>query len=139
MGKSTNYITHPGIVQKVEIDRVFVMILAESACVSCKVKGMCSVADMKEKIIEAYRQPGKEYKAGQKVNVILQRTMGTKAVILGYLIPFVIVVVALFSLTGTGLNQGGAALISLGLLLPYYLTLYRFKDTFKKRFSFRVE
>lgn len=139
MSKPINYITHPGIVQKVEKDRVFVMILAESACASCKVKGMCSVADMKEKIIEAYKQPGKDYKTGQKVNVILQRSMGTKAVILGYLIPFVVVIVALFSLTSAGLDQGVSALISLGLLLPYYLILYRLKDAFKKRFSFRVE
>lgn len=119
MSKPTDYIAHPGIIQSVENDRIMVMILAESACASCKVKGMCSVAEMKEKIIEVARPENNTYKAGQQVRVVMQKSLGLKAVFLGYMLPFLIVVLSLFGFIGLQVEQGIAALISLFLLVPY--------------------
>ncbi len=96
MSKPTDYITHPGIVQSIENNRVQVMILAESACVSCKAKSVCSVSEMKEKVIDVIKEPGRDYKIGERVNVIMQKSLGPKAIFLGYLLPFLIVVSILF-------------------------------------------
>ena len=139
MSKPTDYIAHPGIIQSVHNDNIRVMILAESACASCKVKGMCSVAEMKEKIIEVNRPESNTYKVGQQVRVVMQKSLGLKAVFLGYILPFLITVFSLFGFISLDMEQGVAALTSLLLLVPYYLILYRFRDKLKSRFMFRLE
>lgn len=48
----TNIITHQGIVENISGSQVFVRIIQTSACSTCSVKGHCSSADSKEKVIE---------------------------------------------------------------------------------------
>jgi len=139
MSKPSDYIAHPGIVQSIEKDRIQVLILAESACISCKMKNMCSVADMKEKIIDASLSPGQSVKSGDKVNVVMEKSMGVKAIMIAYLLPFVVNFAALFVLTGLGVEQGIAALASLASLALYYFILHKLKDRLANKFSFRVE
>jgi len=45
-------IIHPGIIERISGEKVFVRILSQSACSACHAKGACSVADAEEKIIE---------------------------------------------------------------------------------------
>jgi len=57
---------------------------------------------------------------------------------LGYIIPFLIVLVTLIvSLNLIG-NEGIAGLISVGILVPYYLILYFNRDSLKSAFRFRI-
>ncbi len=58
MGAREN-ISHPGIIEEVSKDKVFVKILSMSACSACHAKGMCSVAEVAEKIVEVNADPGK--------------------------------------------------------------------------------
>ncbi len=139
MSEYANNIAHPGIVKKVENDRVFVMIMAQSACKSCHAKSICSVADMEEKIIEARKDPEKNYKEGERVNVVMKNSLGPKAVMIGYFIPFLIVVAALFILMAVTGKEGLSALISLALLIPYYIMISRKRESFKQTFMFTVE
>jgi hypothetical protein len=44
--------------------------------------------------------------------------------------------VVLIPVTG---SEGLAALISLGLLIPYYIVIYLFRDKLQKTFMFKVE
>ncbi|MCD4772349.1 MAG: SoxR reducing system RseC family protein [Bacteroidales bacterium] len=139
MSRLQDTIIHPGIIQKVGYDKLLVNIIAQSACSACHAKGMCSVADMKEKIIEVHKKPGHDYKAGEKVSVAMEKSMGTKAVMIGYIIPFLIVFISLIILTNITNNQGFTGLISLGLLIPYYLGVYLLRDKLKKTFIFRIQ
>lgn len=139
MSNPTDNITHPGIVQKVENDRVFVMIMAQSACKSCHAKSICSVADMEEKVIEASKDPAKEYQEGEQVTVVMKKSLGSTAVLIGYFIPFLIVIASLFTLMSITGNEGLSALISLGLLIPYYFFISKKKENFKKKFMFTIE
>ncbi len=139
MSNSKDTIIHPGIIRKVEDDRIIVNIIAQSACASCYAKGMCSVADMEEKSIEVHRKPGHNYKPGEKVTVAMEKSLGTKAVIIGYVIPFLIVLISLIILSIITNNQGFVGLISLSLLIPYYLGVYLMRDKLKKTFIFRIQ
>jgi positive regulator of sigma E activity len=130
-------ITHEGIVDHIENDTVFVRIISKSACSACHSKTMCSVSEMTEKLVEIHT-PGSEYVAGQDVNVILDRTMGDKAVVLGYLAPFIIMIVTLL-ITSTFLKELWAGLSAIAVLVPYFLMLFIFKDKLNKSFSFRIE
>jgi len=132
-------IIHPGIVQSAEGDTVQVMILAQSACSHCDMKSLCAAADMKEKIIEARNNPADRFEQGEKVNVVMQRGLGSKAVLIGYFLPFLIVVGALVILIEYTGNEALSGLIALGLLLPYYMIIYKMSDRLKKKFYFSVE
>jgi sigma-E factor negative regulatory protein RseC len=131
-------VCHEGTVIKTDETTVFVRIEASSACAACKAKSMCNLTDVQEKVIEAGKAGTSTFKPGENVTVFMHRALGTRALWLGYLIPFVIVIIALFlfsELTGDELQAG---LISLILLLPYYLGLYLFRNKLKKTFTFEV-
>jgi sigma-E factor negative regulatory protein RseC len=134
-----NNICHQGTVVKCEDDCVLVQIEAVSACAACKAKSMCNLTDVQEKIIEVPNATPSVYKPGDIVTIQMKRSMGTKALWLGYLLPFVIVIATLFlfsHLTGSELQAG---LISLLLLLPYYLILYAMRNKLKNTFRFEIE
>ncbi len=130
-------ISHEGIIDHIENDTVFVRIVSKSACLSCHSKSMCNVSEMTEKLIEV-RNNGSKFSSGQSVNVILDRSLGNKAVVLGYFLPFLIMIITLF-ISNTFLSELWAGLLSITVLFPYYLLLFLFKGKLSKTFSFTVE
>lgn len=132
-------ITHPGIIDKVSEDKVFVKILAMSACSSCHAKSMCSVAEIEEKIVEVKKEAGREYRQGEQVVVAMRKSLGGKAVFLGYLLPFLLLITVLIVVLTLSGNEGVAGLSAIGILIPYYTALYLLRDRLKKTFSFRIE
>lgn len=134
-----NVITHQGIVENIDDAHVFVRIIQASACASCSVKGHCSSADSKEKIIEI-TAPSSLYKIGDSVTVIGQTSMGMMAVLLAFFIPFLVLVISLFILMSVlDGNELLSGLISLGLLVPYYIILWLNKAKLKNNFSFTIK
>ena len=132
-------ISHPGTVYKIEDDRIFVRIAAESACASCHVRGSCSVADMADKIVEVHSSDTTGLQVGAPVNVSMKQAMGTKAVLFAYFFPFILVIaclITLISLTGDELVSG---IISLAVLVPYYITLYFLRSRMDKTFYFEIQ
>lgn len=134
-----NVITHQGIVENIDDAHVFVRIVQTSACASCSVKGHCSSADSKEKVLEI-NTPYTSYKIGDHVTVVGETSMGMTAVLLAFFIPFLVLVISLFVfmsvLDGNELLSG---LLSLGLLVPYYIVLWLNKTRLKKNFSFTIK
>jgi sigma-E factor negative regulatory protein RseC len=113
-------------------------VITKSACVSCEIQGSCTLSDVKEKIIEVELKTGQNFEKGKAVNVEMKQTTGVWAVLLGYFFPFLLVLAGLIIFTVSGLNQGLAGLLSLALLIPYYLVLYFSRSYIRKRFTFRV-
>lgn len=134
-----NDITHQGIVENIDDDHVYVRIIQTSACASCSIKGHCSSADSKEKIIEI-QTPCNTYAIGDSVWVVGQLSMGMKAVLLAFFIPFLILVFSLFTLMsildGNELLSGA---ISLLLLVPYYWGIWLNRTKLKNKFSFTIK
>ncbi|MCF8228663.1 MAG: SoxR reducing system RseC family protein [Bacteroidales bacterium] len=137
--RSEDIIKHPGKILCVSENKVEVQIMAQSACASCHAKGHCSVADVEEKIVEVDREPGREFKTGDTVDLIMRRGLAPKAVFLGYLLPFLIVLITLFLLVYSTGKEGLSALISLGLLVPYYFIMYFMRDKLQKTFVFQIQ
>ncbi len=131
-------ISHTGVVQKIENGTVFVTILSQSACTSCHAKGACGMSESTEKIVEVAGNLTPDVKTGEHVEVLMERTMGMKAVIFGYGLPFIIllsVLLTVFEITGKELLAGLSAIVS---LVPYYLGLLFFKNKLQSAFSFSV-
>ena len=130
-------ITHQGIVDSVGVSTINVKIVSASACSACHAKGACNASDMEEKMIEAV--PGnKTVKPGDWVTIVSKESMGFKALFLGYVLPFLIVLISLIICTYASLSEVKAGVISIGMLIPYYTTLYLTKDIIKKQFIFEI-
>jgi sigma-E factor negative regulatory protein RseC len=73
------------------------------------------------------------------VTVLFRESSGMKALVLGYMLPFLILMITLvvaISVTG---NEILAGILALLMLVPYYLTLYLLKDKIKQTFTFKLE
>jgi len=132
-------IIHPGIIESINGDKVSVRILSQSACSSCHAKGACSIADSEEKIIEAELNPSGNWKTGDEVMVRMEESLGRKAVLMGYGLPLVVLVGSIIVFLSLLKHEGLAALLSILMLVPYYLTLYLFRKRIHKEFRFKVE
>ena len=131
-------ITHPGNIRSIENDKAEVIIMTSSGCASCEIKGSCSASEMEEKIIDVDILQGQEFKVGDSVNVEMKQSQGNWAVLLGYVFPFLVVVISLITLTALNVNEGISGLISLSLLIPYYGIIYLSKGKIKQNFSYRI-
>lgn len=139
MGRIGEKICHEGTVDKVDGQSVYVRIQSASACSSCQIKGACNLSESQEKIIEVRNQEGESHPVGETVDVVMDQSSGTRAVVLAYLIPFLIVLVSLVILLSAGVKEGISALLSIFLLVPYYSILYHFRDKLKKDFGFTIQ
>ena len=132
-------IHHSGIISEINNEKILVSIISHSACSSCKVKGMCNVSEMKEKIVEVNHQPEINYKIGEEVTVLMKKSLGSQAVLLAYVLPFLIMFIVLIVLVNLTENEGISALISIAMLVPYFYVIYLLRDRFKKKFVFVIQ
>ena len=132
-------IKHSGVVESVTGDCIKVRIVQTSECVSCKVAGHCHASDKKDKTVDVYGTDTSGLNIGDEVMVVASESMGWFAVVLGFVLPFIIVVALLFAVLGVSGNELTAALASLFSLIPYFVLLYLCKDKIRKRISFTIE
>ena len=115
-----------------------VRIIQTSACASCSIKGHCSSADTKEKLIDVTDDNVSSYQPGDRVWVIGELSMGVMAVLLAFILPFFVLIFSLFIFMAIWNDELGSALCSLALLIPYYYILWLNKSRLGKKFSFSI-
>ena len=113
-------IKHQGIVENINGSHLQVRIIQTSACASCSIKGHCSSADTKEKLIDVTDDNVSSYQPGDRVWVIGELSMGVMAVLLAFILPFFVLIFSLFIFMAIWNDELGSALCSLALLIPYY-------------------
>lgn len=142
-------IKHDGIIIALNEDgTALVRIVQASACAACKAKAMCASAESVEKEmrvvllgengkVKTENDSTQSYQVGDEVEVMVQKKMGWKAVVLAYLLPFFVMLAVIF--IGNALWNvreeilGTAALCAMAV---YYIVLGLFKDKLQKEFSF---
>ena len=132
-------IEHLGIVENIQGSRVSVRIVQTSACAACGAKGYCSAADSKEKTVDVTCDAPASYSVGQQVYVVGESSMCLKAVLLAFVVPFLLLVTALFLLLQCMDSELYAALSALALLIPYYIILWLYRERLKSSFSFMIK
>ncbi len=138
MSAKPNIVEHLGNVTEVTSNNIRISITSYSACSACHAKTACSMSETVEKILD-YIPSNQKFMVGEQVKVILKQTVGFKAAILAYIVPFLILLSALIVLKSIHFSDGHAGLISILLLAPYYIMLYLIKNKLTKTFSFEVE
>lgn len=131
-------IEHRGKIDWIEGSKVHVHFISISACASCHAKGVCTASDMESKEVEVNDFSGK-FREGEVVNVLMRRSMGFKALIYGYMIPFLLVVLTLFVSSALFTSEAAAGITSLAVLVPYYFWLFYNRDRFRKSFHFELQ
>lgn len=134
---SPEKVKHLGVVSEATEELVRVKIDSQAACGSCKARSACSLGEGGEKIIDVHN-PEKVFSKGEEVEVMLNEKLGFRALFFGYLLPFMIVVTTLVILTTVTGDEAVGGLGSLLFLVPYYATLYFFRDSLKKTFFFTI-
>lgn len=137
MGKSKS-VEHVGTIIEITENNIKVEIINKSMCAACHAKGFCSAGDTKDKIIDVPFCNNGEYELGDKVVVVMKRSMGFKAVWISYVIPLIILMIFLLTLQGFGLGELQAGLFSVLALCVYYLTVYVFRDKIADNFVFTI-
>lgn len=133
-------IKHLGIVENINGSRLKVKIVQSSACSACSVKGHCSASETKEKIIDVYNKNNVPCQVGERVMIVGTTSMGMKAVLLAFVLPFIVLLLALIiSLKLTGGDEAVSALVPLGTLVPYYLIIYICRNRLSRSFMFILE
>lgn len=132
-------IKHVGIIESVEGGHVSVRILQASACGACVVSSHCHASGAKEKLIDVYETPTSHRKKGDQVTVVASTKTGTRAVALGFGVPFLLLLAVLFTTMGLTGSEPIAALAALASLIPYYIGLYMYRDKISGTLSFWIE
>jgi sigma-E factor negative regulatory protein RseC len=130
-------IQHDGTVKKVDSNSVVVSIASSSACSGCHAEGMCGISGKQEKIVDIKGRYN--VSPGDTVTVIMETSTGYKAVVLSYLIPLVIVITGLITLNYLSASELTAGLVSISLLVPYFLILYLFRKKINRSFAFTLK
>ncbi|WP_321299491.1 SoxR reducing system RseC family protein [Marinifilum fragile] len=131
-------IDHEGTILEIKNGKITVGIVNVSACAGCHAKGACTISDIKEKSIDVIDFSNK-YSVGEKVKLTYRESLGWFALMLAYVIPFVLVLLVLFIATAFTNDELISGLLSLAILPPYYIILSFFKGRLKKTFSFTIE
>ncbi len=135
---SKNIVTHPGTISKVEGNEVEVSIMVSSACSSCEIKGACSVSEVEKKSVMVNVENPDKYEINQSVIIEMKQSMGTWAVLLGYVFPFLVLLLSLIILLNMDIDEGMAGLISIFLLIPYFLVIYSLRNYIGSRFNYSL-
>lgn len=129
-----------GIVIKKQEDKVIVKIEQKSTCSSCHARGACTSLDKKDKEIEIKTKDVENYNIGDEVVITISTKLGMKAVLIAFVLPLILLVIALFlSIKLFSLTQSLSALVSLLVVAAYYFFLYKQNLFLSKEFNFLIK
>ncbi len=134
---SNTCVEQKGIIEEIKDGVAKVNITSFSACSSCQSQSACQMGEIAEKVIDVSVDSTNFHK-GEQVKVIMKKSLGMKATLLAYIIPFIILMASLIVLTSIGLSEGVSGIISILLLAPYYIVLYLLKNKLQKTFQFTL-
>ena len=131
-------ISHTGRIVSIEPDKISVEIISESACSACQVAGLCGAAESKKKIIVVPNDGITPRQVGDEVEVCLGQSLGMKAVLISYVIPVVILLILIVTLSSLGKSELLTGLLSVGGVAIYYFIVYLFRDRLAGKYEFYI-
>ncbi|WP_456377551.1 SoxR reducing system RseC family protein [Lutibacter sp.] len=132
-----NYeIKHEGYISKITSQTITVSLKGNVNCDGCKAQSACGVSDSNDKEIEIF-ETNSSFKLNESVELVLKKQLGLKAVFWAYVFPFILMLLVLIIASGF-LKEWMAGLLSLLVLLPYYLIIYKLNSFFEKVFKIEI-
>lgn len=135
MTTQSEYLEHIGLVIDTKGGHLKIALIG-SGCSGCH-NSLCMLGSSKAKEIDLVSNENSLH-VGDEVLVKVNPTSGYKAVMLLYIFPFVLMMLALFFVANAGYSEGMAGLVSLFVLLPYFFIIYLFKKSLAGQCNFEV-
>ncbi len=132
-------IYHEGRIVEITPDFTSVEIISSSACSQCHAKGLCGFSEEESKVVMLPTDPYSERKVGDRVNVALKQTMGLKAVWISYVIPLIILMILVLSLSPVIANEVLTGLSAIAGVALYYLIVWLLRDRLRNEFVFYIK
>lgn len=133
---TNNSIKHAGYVSKIDGNRIEISLVGNINCAACNSKAACGVSDSDTKIVEIHNND-KDLSINEQVDVVMQNSLGLKAVFWGYVFPFILLF-SVMIIASLFVKELIAGLLALFILIPYYLLLYFNQNTLRKIFTVSV-
>ena len=127
---------HSGVISKKDNGSLIVSLDENVHCESCRAKSTCGISESGSKEVEI-SSTDESFALNEQVNVILKKGLGLQAVFWAYIFPFLLMVLTLM-VSSLFLKEWMAGILSLLILVPYYLLLYVLRNVFKKTFKISV-
>lgn len=134
----TKAIEHEGEVTAVNGVIVQAKIRQISACAMCHAKGHCLITDSADKLVDLTNDREMPLQPGDKIIIAIKHSVGMKAILYAYILPTILFLTALLTLSGF-MNEIVAGACSLGLLVPYFFGLYMQRGLLKKSLNFYIK
>ncbi len=132
-------IYHDGKIIEITPEFTSVEIISSSACSQCHAKGLCGFSEEESKVVMVPTSPYTERKVGDTVTLALKQTMGLKAVWISYVIPLIILMILVLSLSSVIDNEVWTGLTAIGGVALYYLVIWLLRDKLKNEFVFYIK
>ena len=130
-----NTVEHQGVIISIDGKVAHVKIEQTSACASCHVKSVCGASEKSEKIVDA-NLLDTSLKIGDQAIVIGQKSLGIQAVLLAYVLPFIVIVSMLFIVNIFTTNELVIGTCALASLIPYFAILRLMRNKIQAKFQF---
>ncbi|MCU0362320.1 MAG: SoxR reducing system RseC family protein [Bacteroidales bacterium] len=130
-------ISHEGIVEKADDRSVTVTISASPACSGCHAESSCSLAGKTNKSVTVRGRF--DLKAGDRVEIIMNQSLGFLAVLLGYVVPGITIICTLIILLVAGAGELTAGLAAFAAGIVYFLLLMAFRNRINEKFEFSIK
>ena len=130
-------ISHEGIAEHVAGSDVRVRIIQGAACGGCSARSACTAAETAVKYVDATAPEG-TIQQGDKVLVCVSKRLGWRAVLLAFIIPFIITMLVLSVLIYCEVPEAWAELCAIVAILPYYTLIYLLRDKIKAQYRFEA-
>ncbi len=128
-------IRHEGIVLSINGEKAHVQIVQTSACSACKARSICMSSESQNKEMDAIML--EPMKIGDKVEVEVRERLAWKAVLLAYILPFIVMLAIIAILDfATDWSEAVVGTLSLCGIALYYIGLSVFRNRLQKQFSF---
>lgn len=134
-----NTICKEGIVRAIHGDQIEVEITISSACSECHAKSICIPSDHKRETVLAQSLYNEHFEVGDKVQLVLKGSAGGKAVVLAYLLPFLVLMVALFGTYAITKSELAGVIVSVVFVVIYYIILKTQNKKIEQNFQFFVK
>ena len=131
-------IVHQGIVDSLSDEGVRVRIVQSAACGSCKVASQCHISEQKAKLVDVRMAQADGLKVGDAVRVAATAQMGMKAVVLAFVLPFLLMVGVVFVVSLFTRDEPLMALCGLVSLIPYYIIIYACRKKISEKIAFEI-
>ena len=123
--------------ERIDGEMAVVRIAQTSACAACHAAKMCMASESRDKRIEA--RLTRPVAVGDEVEVVVREELGWLAVLLAYIIPFLLLVAAVAGFGRLGWSEAKAGTAALASVAVYYVILRMFRGKLQKKFAFYVE